>query len=465
MKANGVPECRASGFLTFDAEEALGNLPTIEARRIILSARIAFGAQSSILTFMHASKQRAVLEYTPGREFRRRIWLVLSLALVTASSSAQDVLKTMRGYSRYQKTVAASTNAVKLGSVSVTWKDDGKAFEYPKEGKRYRFDIVTKSTTEVSKTTTNSATNQSASAESRRERRARSGAPERGRQYTSALSPDGKLKAVYRNRNVWLTTAKGSNELAVTIDGSDKTRVKYGSASWVYGEELYQSTAMWWSTNSQKLAFYRFDERNVPDFYLQLNQTKIQSTADIEPYSKAGSNNPMVELWIYDVPTKQTVRVDVRDGKPFDNSVVGHYVYGVSWTADGELLFHRTNRRQNIMELCAADAESGKCRVLVREEWPASWTENLPTMRFLKDGKRFVWASERTGWNNFYLYDLSGELLATLTKHPFEVADIARIDEKVGLLFYTARSGDNPMKLQLHRVRLDGTGDRRLTEL
>jgi dipeptidyl-peptidase-4 len=31
-------------------------------------------------------------------------------------------------------------------------------------------------------------------------------------------------------------------------------------------------------------------------------------------------------------------------------------------------------------------------------------------------------------------------------------------------LFYTARSGDNPLKFQLHRVALDGTGERRLTD-
>src|SRR5207247_6479733 len=122
----------------------------------------------------------------------------------------------------------------------------------------------------------------------------------------------------------------------------------------------------------------------------------------------------------YDIDTKRTSRVDVRDGKPFDNSVVGHYAYNVAWTPDGkELLFNRTNRRQNIMELTAADPESGKCRVIVREEWPASWTENLPAMRFLKDGKRFLWRSARTGFRNLFLYDLSGKLLATVTNHPF----------------------------------------------
>src|SRR5262249_42206439 len=145
------------------------------------------------------------------------------------------------------------------------------------------------------------------------------------------------------------------------------------------------------------------------------------------------------------VETKKTVQVDIRDGKPFENSVVGHYAYHVSWAADSsELLFNRTNRRQNIMEMTAANPETGKCRVVIREEWPASWVENTPEMEFLKDGKRFIWASERTGWRNFYLYDLTGKLLAALTNHPFEVGRLTKVDEDGGQVYYMARSADNP---------------------
>jgi dipeptidyl-peptidase 4 len=61
------------------------------------------------------------------------------------------------------------------------------------------------------------------------------------------------------------------------------------------------------------------------------------------------------------------------------------------------------------------------------------------------------------------LYDLSGTLLATLTNHNFEVAGITSVDEKDNVLWYMARSGDNPMKMQLHRVGLDGKGDKRIT--
>jgi dipeptidyl-peptidase-4 len=260
--------------------------------------------------------------------------------------------------------------------------------------------------------------------------------------------------------------ASGGGESQITTDGSEKDRIKYGTASWVYGEELSQTTAMWWSPDSRKLAYYRFDEKQVPDYFLQMDQTKIQSTVDTEAYPKAGAPNPVVDLFVYDVATKTSTRIDVRGGKPFDDSVVGHYVYRVQWAQDGsELLFNRTNRRQNILELTAANPDTGATRVVVREEWPTGWIENSPTMLFLKDGKRFVWESVRNGWSNFYLYDLSGKLIAPLTTHTtFEAANIVKIDEAASLVFYTARDGDNFLKLQLHRVGLDGKGEMRLTD-
>ena len=174
--------------------------------------------------------------------------------------------------------------------------------------------------------------------------------------------------------------------------------------------------------------------RKVQEYYLALDQTKVQSSLDREAYPKAGAPNPVPDLYIYDVETRKTVQVDVRSGSPFGDAVLGHYVYGVSWTPDSrELLFHRTNRRQNVLELCAADPVSGSCRVVLRDEWLPSWTENSPEMRFLADGQRFLWASQQTGWKNYRLYDLSGKLLATLTDHCFEVGRIVHVDEAAGL--------------------------------
>jgi dipeptidyl-peptidase-4 len=234
----------------------------------------------------------------------------------------------------------------------------------------------------------------------------------------------------------------------------------------VYGEELNQETAMWWSPDGRRLAYYRFDESSVPDFLMTMAQTAVRPALDAEAFPLAGAANPVVDLFIYDVDTRRSVRVDARDGRAFANDVVGHYVYRIEWTRDSrELLFLRTNRRQNVMDVAAADPATGACRIVLREEWPTGWLNEDPRLVFLGDGRRFIWESQRNGWNNFYLYDLKGTLIAPLTTSTTaEAYSLVKLDETRQLLFYMARDGDSPLKLQLHRVGLDGKGDTRLTD-
>jgi dipeptidyl-peptidase-4 len=360
----------------------------------------------------------------------------------------------MPGYDRYAEMAPLIREAVVSGALSVTWAEDGSSFEYGHDGKLYRYTVAAGESVLLP-----------GSPPSPQRRFGRPGGPARGRQYDTADSPDGSLRAFHRDRNLYISAPDGSGEIAVTTDGNAAERTKYGIASWVYGEELNQITAMWWSPDGTQLAYYGFDESPVQDYFLQMDQTEIQSAMDIEAYPKAGTPNPLVNLFVYDLERATSTRLAVRDGQPFTNDVVGHYVYRVEWTPDGnELTIHRTNRRQNILEYAACAPDSGECRVILREEWPESWVENSPPMQFLEDGQRFLWLSERSGFRNIYLYDLSGELLATVTDHDFEVARIVAVDEDAGVVYYMARDGDNHMKLQLHRVGLDGSGGRRLTD-
>ncbi|MEO8478083.1 MAG: DPP IV N-terminal domain-containing protein [Gemmatimonadota bacterium] len=380
--------------------------------------------------------------------------LVLLLGGLVVSLPAQDRLKEMPGYARYTEMAPKIGSAVTRGQITADWADDSKSFTYALNGKRYSYDVGKRHGTEVAMPESNRGTGNR-----------RGAGPGRGRQAAEAFSPDSSKKVFYRDRNVWLSAADGSGEQPLTTDGSEERRIKYGTASWVYGEELRQTSAMWWSPDGTKVAYYRFDESPVKDYFLQMDQTKLYDDVATEAYPKAGTDNPIVDLYVYDVASAKTTKVEVRNGKASADNVVGYYVYGVRWSPDGsELLFNRTNRRQNIMEFTACAPATGACRVIVRESWPASWTENSPTIRWLEDGKRFIWESERTGFNNYYLYDISGKLLATLTDHPFEVNGIVKVDEQAKQLWYYARSGDNYMKVQLHRVGLDGKNDRRLTD-
>ena len=396
------------------------------------------------------------------RPFATPLGLPVCAALLLTTSTvsqAQDRLKTMPGYDQFTKMQAAvqSGAPVKSGAITAVWSPDSKSFDYTFDGRRNRFDVASKKVSP--------AADAPPGAGGRGGRGGGGASIERGRQAESALSPDSSLKALYRDRNMFVSATNGSDEQRITSDGSLEKRIKYGTASWVYGEELSQTTAFWWAPNNKYLGYYRFDESGVPDYFLQLDQTKIQSTVDTEAYPKSGVVNPAVDLFVYNVATKQSVKMDVRDGKPLDNSVIGHYVYKVGWTPDGsEITFNRTNRRQNIMEFTSCNPDTGKCRVIVREEWLPSWTENLPFIQYLKDQKRFVWSSERTGFRNFYLYDMTGKLINPITTLGAEVANVVKIDEATNTMWYTARDGENQLKMQLHRVGLDGKGDKRLTD-
>ena len=384
---------------------------------------------------------------------RNLIFTLIFLFGTINFSFTQDRLKSMPGYERYREIMPQIRSSVISGRLNVVeWSEDGKSLVYSQRGKQYRYHIKKKTAQEI----------EGVPSPPRSFPRNR---PARGRQYASADSPDGKLKAYTKDRNMYIRNADGSDPVAITTDGNMENMLKYGIATWVYGEELRQNTAMWWSPDSRKIAFYRFDENDAKMYYVLYNQTMIQDSVEIEAYPKVGAKNLPVDLMIYDLDTKETVLLDTRNGKPFVDGEMGTYLYDIRWTPDGsELLFHRTNRKQDIMEWAAADPKTGKTRTVVREEWLASFTKNSPEMKFLEDGKHFIWASERTGFNNYYLYNLDGTLINPLTQHDFEVYRIVKVDEDAEKFYYLARSGDNHMKMQLHRVNFDGTDDVRLTD-
>lgn len=384
---------------------------------------------------------------------KNKFFLTMAAALATtiSVSQAQDKLKSMPGHEQYQKIAPQLRSAVKPGSLNVNWAEDGKSFTYAENGKLQSFSVKTKKVTEVGDIP-------------RPERRAYN-RPARGRQFDSAESPDGKYNAFTKDRNMYLSDPDGSNVIAITSDGNEENQVKYGIATWVYGEELSQNTAMWWSPDGGKIAFYRFVEKDVKKYYVLLDQLELYDSLEVEAYPKVGEPNLPVDLMVYDLATKKVTELDIRDGKPYSDGDLGTYIYDMSWTPDGkELLFHSTNRRQNILELRAANPETGKSRTVIREEWFPSFVENSPEMNVLADGKHFIWASERSGFNNYYLYNFDGTLVNAITSHPFEVSNIVKVDEANKTLYYMARSGENHMLMQLHRVQLDGSKDTRLTD-
>ena len=273
----------------------------------------------------------------------------------------------------------------------------------------------------------------------------------RGRAYGDILSPDLKYRAFTRAYNLYIKDMDGS-ETALTTDGSEDLR--NGFPDWVYPEELGQYQAFWWSPDSKRIAFMQFDEKPV---------TKYPIVHDIQPipelemlgYPKPGGNNPIIRLFIADIATKKLVRLETGD----DLDV---YLYRGQWTNDGkEFTYHRLNRLQNKVEVFAADPATGRTRLLLADTDPC-YIDEQTELIFLKDNQRFLWTSERSGWREIYLYDMTGKLLKPLTNAKLPVRGVTGVDEARGWVYFSGYEA-NGTESHAYKVKLDGTGFAKMT--
>ncbi|MFM9872665.1 MAG: DPP IV N-terminal domain-containing protein [Fimbriimonadaceae bacterium] len=291
--------------------------------------------------------------------------------------------------------------------------------------------------------------------------------PERGRQWDAVKSADGKKTAIYRDGNVYLQF--DGKETAVTTSGNVDRKIKFGTGSWVYGEELNQTDAMGFSPDGRWLWYYGFDDNDVTLYYLTLGQKNQYTNLDIEAFPKPGTGNPKVDLYVYDTKTNQSKKVSVREGD-YSNAI-GHYVYGISWVTDStELVFHRMDRRQKERELCAYDPMKNSVRRIDREENQAGWVEFGPVAD-LEAGRvrqnveykpSFMYISEDDGFLNIWRLDIKAGKRTQITKHKADVVNY--MGAIGGGLFYQVADGKTPYHQQIYRSRLDGTQAKRLTD-
>ena len=279
-------------------------------------------------------------------------------------------------------------------------------------------------------------------------------APSRGRQLDSSISPDNAWKAVSRDGNIILEGVDTERWQVVTVEGTNV--LKYGTASWVYGEELDVQEAMWWRGDSQGLVYYRFDESNVPQYPLTLDMTSTRPTLSTEAYPKPGDPNPLADLEYFDLETGERwllpTQPDNADGDPW-------YIFGVTPHRDHELLFHRTDRRQQTWELVWVDMSSRRSRVVLSES-QSCWHENNPERRFLSDGTTFLHQSQQSGWLGWQLCSLDPNIDPIALTPPGLVAgEIVHLDESSRRMrFLGSNQPKFPLHQQMFEVQLDGSG-------
>lgn len=271
------------------------------------------------------------------------------------------------------------------------------------------------------------------------------------------FSPDGKRIAYTRGNNLFAYDLENGLERQFTSDGGDT--VYNGWASWVYFEEILgresQYAAFWWSPDSSKLAFMRFDDGPVPVFPIY-HAPGQHGELERQRYPKAGDPNPYVQMGI----------VGVNDGKvvwtDFD-STADHYIAWPVWTPDSRTLAVQwMNRGQDTIRFYACDAATGR-KTQIFEEKQRAWVDFYEDLRFFKDGSGFLVRSPLDGFEHLYVYAADGTLKKRLTEGPWRVESIERVDETNGFVYFTARPEQATWDLQLMRVKLDGTGLQRLT--
>lgn len=267
------------------------------------------------------------------------------------------------------------------------------------------------------------------------------------------ISPDGEYVSFVRDHNLWLVNVAEGKERALTTTGTEQ--VREGELDWVYPEELEIYSAYWWAPDSSSIAYLELDERKVTQFPL-VDFESFTGEADLQRYPVAGGANPKVRVLVCSLSGGEPRVMDTGA----DTDI---YIPRVNWLPDSHhLAIQRLNRAQTELDLLLADSASGKSSTLLTER-DQCWINIHDDLHFFKDGKRFLWSSERSGYHHLYLYDLGVKELAQLTKGDWEVSQVVGVDEAKGIVYFTSTE-KSPTEEHLYRIALDGTGFARITK-
>jgi dipeptidyl aminopeptidase/acylaminoacyl peptidase len=291
------------------------------------------------------------------------------------------------------------------------------------------------------------------------------------RPATETLSPDGEWVAFERDENLWVRSVENGEEIQLSQDGE----TDYGYAVIPEGccqeitsrrQGLKRPPTLRWSPDSRRIATHRYDERKVERLHLleaAPGRPKLHSYAYALP---GDSIVPMYDIYIFDVESQSSVRVDI-DPMVGDFTSADTLWAAVAWNGDGtKLYFTRRSRDFKQYDLFVADAVTGETRHILEETQPTYvelvWMSiGQPNWRVLAD-RELIWYSERDGWGHLYLYDVdTGEFRNQITSGPWMVSQLLHVDEAARWVYFTAVGRErnrNPYFPHLYRVRLDGSG-------
>ncbi len=278
------------------------------------------------------------------------------------------------------------------------------------------------------------------------------------KQMYATFSPDGNKVGFVRGNNIYIKDLASGKETQVTSDGLHNNIIN-GATDWVHEEEFAFSIAYFWSPDSKKIAYYKFDESKVKEFSFDEFNNQLYPSGYKFKYPKAGENNSVVTIHTYDLASSADKLMDI--GK-----VVDQYIPRVKWTMDANTLsIVRMNRYQNKLELLFNNATTGESKVV--------YTESCDTyidihegqgdyVYFTADKGSFIIMTEIDGFNHIYRYDMTGKMMNQITKGNWDVVSFLGIDEKTKTIFYTA-SETTATEKDIYSVKLDGSAKKKIS--
>ncbi|HYV84458.1 MAG TPA: S9 family peptidase [Patescibacteria group bacterium] len=275
----------------------------------------------------------------------------------------------------------------------------------------------------------------------------RSEAPEQDPQ----LSADGRRLAFVRDGELYVLDVETLEERRLTSGARDG--VTNGLAEYIAQEEMDRRSGFWWSPDGSRIAYAQVDETGIP-IYPIVHQGGDTWDVETHRYPFAGGPNARVRLGIVSSAGGDTTWLDLA---PAGEDV---YLARARFGTDGALYVQVESRDQKTLRLLRFAASGGPATQML-EERSETWINLGDDFHPLEKGG-FLWSSERSGWKHLELRGADGGLVRTLTSGPWAVDRLEGVDEKRGLVYFTA-GRETPLEKSLYRVPLGGGETERIT--
>ncbi len=307
----------------------------------------------------------------------------------------------------------------------------------------------------------------------------------------ASVSPDGQTVVYAKDCNLYRMSIadyrkaqkdeKDSTivEIQLTKDGSE--HFGYGIPYSILNTDTLcngKRRGVWgyWSPDSKHFVTVVTDERKVKDLWVINSTASPRPTLETYRYQMPGEMDaPEDHLYIFDMTTN--TRKEIRtaawknqtlmlENRPYQMKERDAEFIPDVWQGDNNRFFlTRSSRDLHRIDVCTYTIGQDSIVPIVKERMN-TYQETRPIQVF-NGGKEFIQWSERDGWAHLYLYDDQGNLKNRITKGPWHVERVVKVDPATRTIYFTANgreANENPYYEHLYKVNADGSGLKRLTE-